>query len=1090
MSSGSSKTGVLNVPFDGSVDQRTHPRQAQSPQVLRATNARYPRIGAVDKRFGVDQQATGFSSGAAFDAGSGKLLTCRDEVLVLDRYNIGTLIRSGGTRVVNKGRAPEAFSTERPLDTSQYSVSQPDVAALENGLEIHTWAGNDRSVQISGIPSFDIFWTVVDPSTGGEVISRGSTVGAAAGWQPHVVAVNNNALLFWVSSGSANINCQAWNPTTLTWNAAFVLVSDGSTASVSGPQYAVTEDGTDAFLVYSRGTTDVRVLRLNIATGAILSSAVSTEVLSPTIAMGYGIDATPGERVWVTYCRVSTTGTLTFRAVAFNPAASAQTIAPFTFYSNGAVDRLGTTSVVRRTSTTAVVLITDQNNASTTLDGSTSFAAAPVINTSSAIEGSATVANRIFYWGIPASRPFIPSTSPLRCYAWVHGGGARLGAQPPKPPDQFLQWTMTLVDLRADDTSSAVVTFRPVTWRSPRISIPEHGATVGTHGFSKPNGWHIFQPSSVVQNSTGNWICDSLFRLNAQTRTGVKTSEANFSASSPEKFFAAELGREMMMVPGHVWDGSKLFETSFVHFPQNVTCTPAATGGFMKSASVYAYVAVYEHVDARGFVHRGKPSDPVLVTTPAGADVAKVTVVVPALNISNRQVSSLTQNGEEIRVVLYRSGPIVGGADLAFYRVQDDVALARNDMRNATITIVDTAADFDYVGSFANLKQRDTLYTGGNIKANVMPPSFTSVCTYNNRIWAASQNVIWYTKAFVEGEALSFCDEFTLPLDETGNITALFVQDDTLYISTADRIYALQARGPTDANTQSDIDIPSRVVTDRGVIDQRSIVQTPNGVMFQSKVGIQMLDRGRSTNVEPIGARVQVDLGVFTEITSAVLHPTGGYVQFCARIPFAGGSGYSGIRLVYDYSTDRWSRDTLLSNDVEQGFAALSEVESRGQVWSLVSNTASAQRLCLENTVSYIDNFSSTPVWVKLEVQLAEIHPSGLQGYLGFKRWQFLNERFTDHDLSLSWFQNYDAAPLETRSFASATIAAIGVVNQLTQDTWDHKGESMRMTIVDAAPTSPGATVGVGRGSAFIGLGIEIDPIDNKLFKLPAGNRS
>lgn len=1084
MSTGSPKTGVVNLPFDGSMDQRAHPRQVQSPQVLRATNARYGRLGAVDKRPGIDTAVSAFFGGQPFEPGSGKLMTCRDELLFIDGYNIGTLTTAGGNRVINKGKVPEGFSVERPLDTSQYSVSQPDVAVLENGFEIHTWASNERAVTFD-IPRYDIFWTVVDPSTGGEAISRGNTVGAADAWQPHVAAAGNNALLFWVSSGSANINCQPWDAANLTWGASFVLVSDGSTVQAAGPQYRVGSNGTDIFLVYQRGTTDVRILRLNAVTGAILSSAVSTESLAPTVALGFGIAPTAGERVWVTYCRVSTTGTLTFRAVAFNAAASAQTIAPFTFYSNAGTNRAGVTSVVRRTATTAVVLISDIDILAT--DGSTSFAAAPVINTSSAIEGNASVANRIFYWGVPASAPFIDSDSPLRCYAWINTGGASLGPQPPRPPLQFLQWTTTLVDLCSDDTASVAVSYRPITWRSPHFALTAEPsvATVFNTDFGIP----VFVPCSAVQTSTGTWIADAMFRLNAATRAGIKTVEAKFPTSSPEKFYAAELGRELMMVPGHVWDGSRMFETAFAHFPQNMTATTAATGGHLKSAKTYAYVVVYEHVDARGFIHRGKPSDPILVTTPAGSDTAKVTLVAPALNITARQVSRLTQTGEEIRVVVYRSGPI-DQSDLAFYRIQPDAKLARNDMRNATVTIIDTYADFDYVGAAVNMKQRDTLYTAGGIKPNVQPPGFTSICTYNNRLWASSGNTVYYTKAFVEGEALSFTAEFSLPLDETGDISAMFVIDDTMYISTKDRIYAMQARGPTDANTQGDIDIPSRVVTDRGVLDQRSVVIMPGGAMFQSKVGIQMLDRGRNVAPEPIGSRVQADLATFTEITSAMIHPTGGYVTFCARIPFAGGSGYGGIRLVYDYTTDRWSRDTLMTSSVEQGFAAMSEVESRGVVWSLISNTATAQRLCFERPETYLDNSSGSPIWVTLEIALAEVHPSGLQGYLGFKKWQFLAERFTDHDVNISWYQNYIGAPLETRNIPSGTILTVGPVEQFSQDTADHKGESMRVTFTDATPSSPGAVVGIGRGGAFIGLAIEADPIDNKLFRLPDTNRS
>src|SRR5215470_3706372 len=145
MSSGSPRTTVMNLTFDGGMDQRTNVRQTQAPQVISATNVRFPENGSVEKRPGTNAVAGAYVGGTGFAAGSGRLLTCRDELLIVDGNYIGTYAKNLGTPFVLKDRVPECNVYDEPVDTAAYSVSQPDVATLSNGLEIHVWAANNNS---------------------------------------------------------------------------------------------------------------------------------------------------------------------------------------------------------------------------------------------------------------------------------------------------------------------------------------------------------------------------------------------------------------------------------------------------------------------------------------------------------------------------------------------------------------------------------------------------------------------------------------------------------------------------------------------------------------------------------------------------------------------------------------------------------------------------------------------------------------------------------------------------------------------------------------------------------------------------------
>jgi hypothetical protein len=1098
MTTGSQNTSTLHLPVDGGMDQRHHPRQVATPATIQTVNARFPRVGAVDKRAGCDSLATNYTDGTAIHSDAQRLLAFRDELLTIDGFNIGSLTLPGGVpKVLNKGKVPEAVSTSRAIDTTEYFVSQPDVAYSSDGLVFHIWATNDRST-ITGGPAFvytyfyDIFWTVQDATTGAEIISSTSTTTGAQFWCPRVVAVNNNAMMFYANAG--NIVALLWNPSTLAFSSLGSILT-----GTTGQGFDVCSDGTSIYLVYGSTTNIVTVKKYNPITGALISTINCSANILPTVARNFSICANAGERVWIAFTRMtnvdSPTAQFTVQAAAYDTALLAETTVPFTVHSANPGQHC-TTAIARVTSTTAVILLgqttRDPYIYGNALDASDSFMSAPVVSSAGAIVGNATAPNRRTYWAVPGSAPFVVSTSPLRVYAWAYVGGAYLTqaagvVKYPSTAEQPLQFTYMLLDIGADDTANAFYVARPITWQSPRFSMTDSRGPAyypgGGAGDGQVQRLSKFNPPNVVALPNSTWLTDDIVLRAATGRSGLNEVRAVFDG--PSRYIASELGHTMVMTPGFYWDRSKLAEINYAYWPQKPdTATPAgpsATGGFMTNTKLYTYRVVYEFVDATGAIHRSQPSDPVTVTIPAGGPVAgSCSMWVPCITATTRQGARPGDSLNGIRIVVYRAGPL-DIDPVTYYRVFDDNATPRNDPTLARILITDTRADF---GSVAGpTVQADTLYTMGGVLPNVMPNGFTSVCTYLNRIWVAAGNTVSYSKAFVTGEAISFTDAFDLPLEEGGDITALWVMDDTLYIGTRDRIYYLQAYGPNDAGGANDVNIPNRVATDLGVIDQRSIVITPGGTMYQSPVGIQLMSRSREVNPEPVGSRMRDDLALYPEITSAIMHPTGRYVSFCARNPTPSAGVYQGVRLIYDYATDRWSRDTVLSGSSSDqvGQGLVGEAVSRGKVYLQTSNATNSP-VYAESTTSNLDSGA----WVTMSVELAEVHPAGLQGWLGFKKWTLLNEKFTDHDISLTFIRDYDTAPFETKTWISN---ALPIDEQFSHNATIHRAQSMRMKITDAAPTGGGAVTGTGRGSSFIGLAVEVDPIDNKTFRLPAGSK-
>ncbi|WP_394825028.1 hypothetical protein [Pendulispora albinea] len=994
-----------------------------------------------------------------------------------DGYRIGTLSTARGqSRLVDRGKVPEAVSSSRSVDTTQYFVSQPDVAYSTDGLLFHVWAANDRSDP--SVPRFDIFWTVEDTDTGAEILSSQGLTVLSDVWNPRIVACGNQVIMCWSASGAQNIMCQTWNANALAWNTPFALVSDAAPGG-NFPIFAMGSDGSFAYVAYQQTGNKIRVLKVTPSTGASVASMNSAYAApAGTISGEFSVSATANEGVWIAWCNIDASNNITVRASRFNAALTSETTAPFVVH-GGQLGEHCTTGICRITPTQAVVLLGLRNNLATRADASQSWMAAPVVTTSGTIAGNASVANRRTYWAIPGSLPFVASTDPVRVYAWCYVGGAYMSTGAagtfPATSEQALQYTFVLVDLRCDDTSSSQYVARPITWQAPRYAVPDNRY----RGQRNPASFPVFAPPNAVALPNGDWVTDCIVRKNAATRVGLQAVRASFGG--PNRFVAAELGRSLIMTPGFRWDGERLAELSFVYWPQQISdFTLSATGGNLQCGKQYAYRVLYEWVDATGAVERSQPSDVAIVTTPgtAGTSTGQVVFRAPCLTITTKQDNdSVVAVSNGVRLVVYRAGPL-DVDPFTFYRVHSDNETPKNSVTSPFITITDTAADFAASVPLGTPKvQPDRLYTLGGVLPNVMPAGFTSVATYRNRSWIAYGNTVSYSKAFVAGEAISFTDAFEVPLDDDESITALWALDDALYIATPRRIYVLQGDGPNDAGGANDLGTPNRVATDYGVVDQRSVVNTPMGTMFQSAVGLTLMTRGRSVSPEPVGARVRDLLAAFPEVTSACLHPKGRYVTFCVRHPVPDASGVlRGVRLVYDYATDRWSYDAMFSElnaDTPQSasLALHNEVASRGRVYFLRPDIGT-QTLFLES-----QNYLDDGTWTQMALTLAEVHPAGLQGYVGFKKWTLLAERFTPNSLTLSWFKDYESSAFDTFSWSGPDAQVMNNVSV-------HKAMSMRLRIADAPPD--GAPVGTGRGAAFIGLAVEVDPLDNKTIRLPA----
>lgn len=1053
MSTGSSKaTQSINLAFDGGMDQRTHPRQTQAPTVLEAVNVRYPQLGGVEKRAGLRNLGGVFRDGYSMVPGQGRLLGFQDELIVTDKYRMGSRSVAAGTEwFVNKGKIPEATGKLTQVASTQYQVVGQDVGTTTDGLLIHAWLGGGTGLNViidPAVKNNGIFATVEDIATGTVIsASKQLTDHAWSWWAPQVVIRNGiDIFILWginprtVGAGPG-IFYTKWDRVTMSWSTPAILANPAGVRT-----FATAANGSNVYLLTIAPAGTMNLYVYDSAMALVSNNLIDSPTTTGTGQIGYGLSAT-NSVVWGTYFLPNDPTPAQIWGFTAT-AAGVLATGPF---------QLDSFSYVSAYPILSAPVVLPGGGALVCIQRPGGLTC-PVFTAAGAVVGNATPTNRLTHWQTLASKPFVESTSPLRVYAFVYSGSAgdiTTGPDGSNIASTPARFTHVLLDLVADDTASIPWAPRPITWQAPRFSIPGINAR-----FSDAPTTYGFPPCSVSALGGSQYIADLIIVRNNNGRLSLASHVVNFSGA--DRMLSCQLGQTLFVSPGFYYDKARLGEISFIYHPHQVALTKTLSGGSLPDGT-YVYRAIYEFVDANGFVHQSIPSDPIQVVIAGGAGAAQVKITVPCLCVTARQDAGAFDTG--VRIVVYRQDLAAGTGQ--FIRILSQGADYLNDTTKQSVDVID-------VGSSLGL--REELYTDSGVFPNVTPASFTSCVTYRNRVWIAYGHTVNYSKAFVTGSTVNFTDAFELPLEETGDITAMWVMDDTLFISTVDRIYYMYADGPNDFGQQSDVNTPNRVATDFGVVDQRSVVVTQAGTLYQSRAGIQLLDRSRAVATEPIGSRMQKDLTAYPEIVAANLHPDGRVVTFMVR----GTNGF-GIRLVYDYSTDRWARDSLLFGN-SAGQEMLSEAVAGGVQYSLaVGAGATPNKVYAEDRTTNLDDGA----WVTMLINMGEVHPLGLQGNVSFLKWTINQEKKSPYDMQFTWFRDYSISGFNNMALTAAQLDAMPAY-QYSFDTSVHRAQSMRIRLADSQPIG---TVGTGKGASWIGLAVELDPLDNKTFKLAASQK-
>lgn len=1021
---------IVNYAFASGIDEKTDPWVIEAPRLTTLVNGVFQKNGQIRKRFGMKTQSKAIFGGTSLAAAVRVGFRKGEQILSdgdhLHSYSLA-LVAQGLNPNVVVDQVPQLTATRSFVDNGAVTAWDCDVGIIPNAgspIEVYAWTNANPG---AGINYGDVFVTVVDSTTGTTLYRSFQLTSGGTYYAPHVCIVSATAVVVYLDQAATAVKCRRLNAgSPSSWSVQQTLATD---VQLNSGVTAVDAIGiSDRFIVAYESNIAAPRLRMRSfdSGGNAISSAVLTgesNTLFASISLGYA--ATSSDPVLVVYSYTGNTKlawvSATTLGVNFGPSTISNT---WSTASSGSA---------KIDVNTAIAVLN--------VNGSTSvpFFWSYKIAINSGITG---VEHRM--WGFTATaRPFV-SNGRSYVIGDTPGGNANT----------------LILDLQTDQNNT-VPNHRPVVTIAPRIT-----STIGA-----PR-----TPFNSLSNTptlgTTQWVTVGTTLRSNVPGANIGTSRVLIANNTPNRHQMAEIGENVHLsggVPSY-YDGRGVYEIGFLNFidATAIVATPSTTGGAM-AAGTYVYSFTYEVTDAAGQRHRSATSVQKLVTVGGTASGSVAFTQIQNLMTTTRQDQD---NGgvPPIEIVIYRS--VAGGTTL--YRLTPELTptALQNGLTSQYTAYTDTYNDTSVGGGVA-LATKPFIYTTGGILDNVCPPSATIAIVHRSRLWLAGTDdprAVWFSKSFVSGEAIAFCDAFTFTLDDRNVITALASLDDKLVIYTRSSIYFLTGDGPTDGNVGGDLGVPQKIASDVGCIEPRSIALMPDGLMFQSEQGIMLLDR--AGGVSYIGHPVEDSLSTWPVITSAIVKPDQNQVLFTAQ----NSAGSSGARFVYDYVQRAWSTDDVWDSDTGLARAMfISAARSPAGVYTAVTNAGQVMTERLAGDASlYLDGSH----WITLTIGTAWMKLSGLQGFQRIRRLGLLMNEKTDHDLSVAISFDYASSAAQTETLTDAQLHALPrppmqpMLRIGSQNGASPRCEAMQVTLTDSSPASN--PVGTGQGSFFVGLALEI----------------
>lgn len=514
-------------------------------------------------------------------------------------------------------------------------------------------------------------------------------------------------------------------------------------------------------------------------------------------------------------------------------------------------------------------------------------------------------------------------------------------------------------------------------------------------------------------------------------------------------------------VPGE-YDGYEVGETGIVSAPSVYLANSGVAGG--PGAGIYNYIVIFEYVDASGQAHFSRTS---LVGSITMANANQINVQVNWPSIFGRT------RPQPVAARIYRTK--VGGT----------VYYLSGSVYTRSATASGTSANGSFMTTYADAVSDATLGTrsqpyrqpGTNGTAIDRNPALASpyACRHKDRVWLCSGSTLYYSSFLVSGEAPWFNAQFTIQLyGGTGPIVAMASMDGQLVVFKKDAVFVIDGDGPPEnGGTGNEFSPPRRMLTEFGCTDSRSLVATPEGLMYLSARGIELLTR--SLQVTFIGEAAQELVYSFPYCTGAAYDQNRAIAMFCMASALSSrgvaDTAQPGIVLAYDTGMKAWSTykygDQKAVQDIGFGPYPSASITPPSRYFILKGTSG-----VMWDTygASFLDGSTFVPFkmesgWIKLESHQDRIRVSDIM---------LLAKKVTNHNITISVAYDYSDTYTHSVTFKPNEINAMDL-EQLCFHVPDGAKQAVRFKIEDSQPSDTTSyPVGTGAGCEILAVSVKV----------------
>lgn len=1030
---GSEQYGAIDVVLNTGIDEytRTEVQPPTGASMAEMLNVRWSHGGAVEKRYGHTSLGTPSATVLALGGGpQGPVAVSADDLIAYQEALASWRTVGRITGCIARRKPTSAVRTSRNhIESSQtLRVGNLDWVAWVS-VEVVTQALSYPQVQFqafdatSGAPACAVQTLVsVIPTNG--TIAQGQTFTVRLAQVP---GSNDVFLATATNVGSAPSQVRIYTLSASSPGSSSVLTTVGN-ASNTSVMFDMCVSSASVIVVVS-GDVGGNLYRLDPTTGTVQASIALT---TPSLSLPYPVIEVQGSVLWLAYW-TTTTGTV--RASIHSLGTLTQLSVTTRAY-GAALDPRTLGLTIDTSNRFHVILATARTLG---LGGAPATEFVDVLDPSNGGGGALTVTSLwAGWWSIPTSRPW--------CIVDAGGVSRFYCAMAPRKADD----STIIVEVPTVATNN---TLRPVSVLAPRLgsrtSIVLPNRVQYASGIAR---------LSVVSRRTG--VTDS-----------VNLVTLDFADAARHPLTDYRRGAYAANTAGAWFDGGSLVAPIPTRPPPPVLSTPSA--GAITTSSTSSYVVVYEWSDAAGNVYQSAPSDPVTI----GPLAAK------SVNIDVPQWGIAYQGKGNFRASVYRTV----SAGTTYYRipiaVNGDGYL--NDPQSFPAlqysTIFDNATD-------AEIITQPQLYTQPGVVGAALqrqaPPSLRTLCVHRGRLFGVDDtgSTIWYSSLPVDGEGVWWTEIQTIAVGDGATINALASLDGRLYAFVEEGIYVIDGDGPSDNGVGGDF-IATRLSSDLGCVNERSIGAYVDGVFFESRRGIDRLSR--SQTVDWLGSTATDTLAAYPRIVSTTVSRELSIVRFVCL----NAAGTDGRTICYDYLQNAWSVDAL--SDAAGA--------SRPIVAGAITRVGGANRfVCADPTGLVSREDSSTRLdlgsWVGVSITSHWLRASSLQGEQQAVSVNLLGRRQGNADLTIelgydyrsaAWSApiTYDAAAIDSvlNTLGRLQLECIADVNGRSQ--------AIRIRVRDATPSLPATyPVGTGAGAEILALSLAVSPQSGRV-RLPSGAR-